>query len=372
MDAYAIYNKPENDLNLFHWGHFSAPDPFFALKINQRTVAFVSELELGRCKCESAFDDVVSWPEIRKQLSLGNNDVIWSAFFEYLHEKYDIKHFFIPHDFPAFIYKQLLNNPTFSVDFDDNFFAAQRAIKTETEIAEIRKACTLTAATIDYAKTILKNCESRYGQLYWNGEVLTSERLRILMESYCFDQGGKADGTIVACGKDAANPHCLGQGPLYTNQYIVIDFFPCVRSSHYYGDMTRTVMLGVPNEDQKRMYDCVLECQKKLISQVRPGISTKSLMDFAVKFFEANGYGLKRTQDGYEGFIHSVGHGIGLDLHEYPSVGNRDITLLPGMVITIEPGLYYKGIGGVRIEDDVLVTENGFELLTHCSYELTL
>ena len=372
MDAYAIYNKPENDVNLLHWGHFSAPDAFFALKIGQKTLAFVSELEYGRCKQESTFDEVVLWPEVRKQLALNSSNTFWPVFFEYLSKKYDIQRFFIPNDFPAFIYRQLLNCAKITVDFDETFFKTQRAIKTETEIAEIRKACALTAATIDYAKGILKSCEDRHGQLYWSGEILTSECLRTLMESYCHKHGGKADGTIVACGQEAANPHCEGQGPLMSNQLTVIDFFPYLRNSHYYGDMTRTVMLGAPSEEQKRMYNCVLECQKRLIDQVRPGISTKSLMAFAVKFFEDNGYGLKRTETGCEGFIHSVGHGIGLDLHEYPSVGNQEITLEAGMIITIEPGLYYRNTGGVRIEDDVLVTENGCEMLTHCGYELSL
>lgn len=372
MDAYAIYNKTENDLNLLAWGHFSAPDAFFALKIGSKTIAFVSELEYGRCKAESTFDEVVLLPEVRKQLKPKDSNAFWPAFFEYLSEKYGIQRFFIPNDFPAFIYQQLLNNSKFSIDFDDNFFKTQRAVKTEAEITEIRKACALTAETINYAKTILRACEPRCNQLYWEGKTLTSERLRTLMESYCYTHGGKADGTIVACGEDAANPHCLGQGPLATNQLIVIDFFPCLRSSHYYGDMTRTVMIGTPTEEQKRMYDCVLACQRSLIAQVRPSVSTKSLMDFAVKFFEDSGYALKRTETGCEGFIHSVGHGVGLDLHEYPSVGNRDILLQPGMVITIEPGLYYKNIGGVRIEDDVLVTQNGCEVLTHCDYELAL
>lgn len=372
MDAYAIYNKPENDVNLLHWGHFSAPDAFFALKIGRKTIAFVSELEYGRCKQESTFDEVVLLTEVRKQLPLKTGDAFWSIFFEYLSRSYNIQHFFIPNDFPASVYQQLLNHSKFTVGFDETFFKTQRAVKTEAEMVEIRKACALTAATLDYAKGILKSCESRVDQLYWEREVLTSERLRSLMERYCSDHGGKADGTIVACGQDAANPHCEGQGPLKLNQLIVMDFFPCLRSSHYYGDMTRTVMLGIPNEDQKRMYDCVLECQKRLVEQVRPGVSTKSLMTFAVKFFEDSGFGIKRTEAGCEGFIHSVGHGVGLDLHEYPSVGNQDIMLEAGMVITIEPGLYYKHIGGVRIEDDVLITEDSCELLTHCDYKLVL
>lgn len=372
MEAHAIYNKPENDLNLIHWGHFFTPDPFFALKVQQKTIAFVSELEYGRCKSESTFDGIVLLPEIRKQLSLSNNDAFWPAFFHYLHRHYSIQRFFIPNDFPAYLYHSLVGNPAFSVTFDDDFFKKQRAIKTKNELKEIRKACALTEATIEYAKTILQNCASHQNQLYWENKCLTAERLRTLMELYCYEHGGKADGTIVACGKDAANPHCVGQGPLYKNQFIVIDFFPCDRNSHYYGDMTRTVMVGEPQISQKKMYNCVLECQKRLIEQIRPGISTKTLMNFAVKYFEDNGYGLKKTADGCEGFIHSVGHGLGLDLHEYPSVGYHDIMLQPGMVITVEPGLYYKDLGGVRIEDDVLVTEDGCEVLTHCNYELTL
>ena len=310
--------------------------------------------------------------EIRKQLPSNAGEAFWPHFFEYLSCHYDIQRFFIPNNFPAFIYHQLLRCSQFKVSFDEMFFKTQRAIKTEVEMVEIRQACMLTAATLNYAKDILKACETRCGQLYWEGACLTSERLRSLMERYCSDHGGKSDGTIVACGLDAANPHCEGHGPLKPNQLIVIDFFPCLQRSHYYGDMTRTVMLGNPNVDQKRMYDCVLDCQKRLIDQIRPGVSTKSLMSFAVKFFEDSGFGIKRTEAGCEGFIHSVGHGLGLDLHEYPSVGNQEITLEPGMVITIEPGLYYKHIGGVRIEDDVLVTENGCELLTHCDYELVL
>ena len=265
MDAYTIYNKPENDVNLLHWGHFSAPDAFFALKIGQKTVAFVSELEYGRCKQESTFDEVVLLSEVRKKLALTDSNCFWPHFFEYLSKTYGIQRFFIPNNFPAFIYKQLIEHPQFTVDFDEKFFKTQRAIKTETEIAEIRKACALTAATLEHAKAILKACETRSEQLYWEGEILTSERLRFLMESYCHEHGGKADGTIVACGQEAANPHCEGQGALKPHQLIVMDFFPCLQSSHYYGDMTRTIMVGTPSKEQKRMYDCVWECQKHLI-----------------------------------------------------------------------------------------------------------
>lgn len=367
MNAYAIYNTPENDLNLYYWGHFSSPDAFFALKIGQKTLAFVSELEYGRCKMSSSFDEVYLLTEVKKYLREGD---FWPSFFFFLKEKYDVDVFIIPDDFPASIYWAI--NSVVQVKFDAEFFKTQRAIKNPLEVLEIKKACQLTADTIGFAKKILRQSQVLNGLLLWEGEVLTSERLRSVMEVYCMEHGGYSTDTIVACGKDAANPHCQGLGSIQENQLIVIDFFPCLQSSHYYGDMTRTFVKGKASEIQLNMYKCVLDCQRALISKVRSGVLTSELMHFAVNFFEESGYGLLRNREGCEGFIHSVGHGLGLDLHEYPSVGSQPIELKSGMVITIEPGLYFKSIGGIRIEDDVLVTEDGCEILTQLDYELEL
>lgn len=371
MDAYVIYDTPEHDLNLLQWGHFISPDAFLALKIGNKTIAFVSELEYGRCNAESTFTETYLLSDIRKILKEKLPTLpYWLALFKYLKEKFCIDAFIIPHNFPAKIYSEISSQVP--IKFDPTFFNNQRAIKTNQEVDEIKTACQLTASTIDYAKSILRKCIVKNGILYFDNEILTSERLRSFMEVFCLQHGGISQGTIIACGKDAVNPHCQGAGPLYKNELIVIDFFPRLKESHYYGDMTRTVLVGECSSQQKELYQCVLQCQHELILRVKPGVHVRSLMEFAVQFFENKGYGLKKSENNYEGFIHSVGHGLGLDLHEYPSVSYNDTLLQPGMVITIEPGLYFKTIGGVRIEDDVLVTENGCKVLSKCDYELII
>lgn len=371
MNAYVIYDTPEHDLNLLQWGHFISPDAFLALKIADKTIAFVSELEYGRCKETSTFTEVYLLSTIRKTLKEEFSPLpYWPALFKYLKGKFCIEAFIIPHDFPAKIYSEISSQVP--INFDPEYFNTQRAVKNSEEIKEIQAACRLTASTIDYAKSILRTCITKNDILYWEDEVLTSERLRSLMELFCLQNGGISEGTIIACGQDAVNPHCQGFGPLHANELIVIDFFPRLKKSHYYGDMTRTVLVGQCHKEQEKLYQCVLECQRELILRVKPGVPVKNLMEFATEFFEKHGYGLKKSENSCEGFIHSVGHGLGLDLHEYPSVSYNDTLLQPGMVITIEPGLYFKSIGGVRIEDDVLITENGCEVLSKCDYELVV
>lgn len=369
--AYCIYNATERDLNLLYWGNFSAPDAFFGLKLADRTIAFVSELEYSRCEQTSCFDEVYLLSEIRKELQvLSPEKAYWPAFFQFLQKKYKIDQFVVPNDFPAFIYAQIASEV--SINFDKDFFGTQRAIKTNSEIAEIQKACELTAKGIDFAKNILRQSQIRDQFLYYEGQILTSESLRSRLEAYCLSLGGYATDTIICGGLDASNPHARGKGPLHANELIVIDFFPRLQASHFYGDMTRTVLKGKANAQQEHLYNCVLECQQEIITKIRPGVYTNDLMQFALDFFEKASYGLKTSPNACEGFIHSLGHGLGLDLHEYPSVSHTPIELQPGMVITIEPGLYFKKLGGVRIEDDVLVTPNGCQVLSKCDYTLNL
>lgn len=371
MDAYAIYNTPHKDLTLLYWGRFDAPDAYFALKVGGQTIAFVSELEYDRCRAVGTFDKVFLWSDVRKELKRRYKDgSFWRNFFQSLKGRYAVERFIVPDDFPAAIYAAVASQVP--IVFDAPFFEQQRAIKTKAEISEIRKACSLTAAVLKEAMGILRESTVEKGILYFEGEALTSERLRAMIEVYCLERGGVADGTIVACGKDGAYPHCVGSGALRAGELIVIDIFPYLKTSHFYGDMTRTVIKGHATSEQKHLYQAVLDCQTALLEQLRPGVLTSGLQTFALHFFEERGYGLTRTESGMEGFIHSVGHGIGLDIHEYPSVGSQPIALKPGMVITVEPGLYFPSVGGVRIEDDVLITEDGCEVLTACDKALEL
>jgi Xaa-Pro aminopeptidase len=184
------------------------------------------------------------------------------------------------------------------------------------------------------------------------------------------------EGHIVASGEQAVEPHEKGHGPINRAEAIVIDIFPRSKKSGYFADMTRTVCLGEPSEKLQKMFDAVAAVQNLAESMIKPGVSCKSLQEAAEKYFAEHGYETsgKGTLFKYaEGFVHALGHGVGKDIHEKPHIsGKSEEVFLEGDVITIEPGLYYRGIGGIRMEDMVLVTKNGCQNLTRSSKEFVI
>jgi len=176
------------------------------------------------------------------------------------------------------------------------------------------------------------------------------------------------EGHIVACGPASAEPHEKGQGSLTIGQPIVIDIYPRSKASGYFADMTRTVCLGQPSVRLRSMFEVVLVAQELAFSLIKPGAKCADIHQVVVDLFKREGFitsGQGREFAFAEGFVHSLGHGIGLDLHTRPRISSiSDDVLAVGDVITIEPGLYYKDIGGVRLEDMLLVTEDGYRNLT--------
>jgi Xaa-Pro aminopeptidase len=173
-----------------------------------------------------------------------------------------------------------------------------------------------------------------------------------------------AQHTIVACGDDACDPHNEGSGPFRAHEAIVMDVFPKSSENGYYADITRTVVKGKPSDALRRVYDTVLEGQEMGLAMVKAGGSGKAIHTAIHDLFERAGYKTGVINERMQGFFHGTGHGVGLEIHEAPRISRVDDTLQPGHVVTVEPGLYYPGIGGVRIEDTVLVTNNGYENLT--------
>ncbi len=175
MNAYVIYNSTQNDSNLIYWGHFEAPDAFLAMKLDEYSVAFVSELEYGRCKATSCFEEVLLFTEIQKQAQQKYDKLsAWAALFCFLKDRYFIDSFVIPDNFPAKIYAEIKSSV--DVQFDRSFFETQRALKAADEVEEIEKACSLTSETIDYARNILRQSEVKNGELYWEQQPLTSNK----------------------------------------------------------------------------------------------------------------------------------------------------------------------------------------------------
>jgi Xaa-Pro aminopeptidase len=204
-----------------------------------------------------------------------------------------------------------------------------------------------------------------------DGEVLTSERVKVEIESTLLDRGCGLDETIVACGADAADPHNRGSGPLRPDEPIIVDIFPQDKSTKYHADMTRTFVRGDPDGTLAEWFDLTDRAREAALDAVEPGATGAAVHDAVCDIYEDAGLPTLRSDPTTEtGFIHSTGHGVGLDVHELPRVSPDGDELRPGHVITIEPGLYDPSVGGVRIEDLVVVTEDGYENLTDYPVEL--
>ena len=199
----------------------------------------------------------------------------------------------------------------------------------------------------------------RGGKLYHDG-LVTAESLRRLIHRELLDRDCVGKDTIIACGEQACDPHNRGSGPILPDQPIVFDCFPRSEKSGYHADMSRTVLKGKASKKVRHLWNTVRDGQQLGCELVHAGVDGTDVHRAIMDFFEQEGYRTERRKKGWVGFFHGTGHGIGLDLHEPPWIGkNRSFLLPEGTVVTVEPGLYYPGLGGVRIEDMVLVTKKG-------------
>jgi Xaa-Pro aminopeptidase len=241
-----------------------------------------------------------------------------------------------------------------------------RATKTPWEINQISATQEANEAAMAAAETLIATAEiGDGGELVHGGEPLTSERVKQEIEITLLRHGRALDETIVACDADGADPHNRGSGTLTADDLIVVDIFPRDKETGYFGDMTRTFVRGEPNDEAKRRYEVTHEAFETALNAVEPGVTGAEVHDAVCDVIEDAGYDTLRSDPSADtGFIHSTGHGVGLDIHEQPSLSPTGGELEPGHVITIEPGIYDPDIGGVRIEDLIVVTEDGYENLT--------
>jgi Xaa-Pro aminopeptidase len=240
-----------------------------------------------------------------------------------------------------------------------------RAIKTPREVGFIAKSQRAAVAAMRAAVAAIRAADvAPSGVLKSGGRTLTSERLKDLIERTLLERRCTASGTIVAVGPQGARPHDEGSGPLRAHVPIVIDIFPRDKQTGYWGDITRTVVRGRATPEVRRMFRAVLAAQRLALSMVRPGAESRAVQLAVEQFFREAGYETRLSPPGGEsGFIHSVGHGVGLDIHESPGLRNEPGRLAAGNVLTVEPGLYFPGLGGIRIEDTVAVVPGGYKIL---------
>jgi Xaa-Pro aminopeptidase len=238
----------------------------------------------------------------------------------------------------------------------------------------IRNAQRACEAALDEARVLLRSARTDGGGLEVDGQPLTSERLKRTIESVFMRFDVDGGDMIVSHGPQTAVGHDMGSGQLQPNEPIVFDLFPRDRATGCYADMTRTYVVGEPSEEVEEWYRLVKEALDRSTAEVRPGVNGRALFELVCALFQEAGYKTQLNKEPGEvledGFFHGLGHGVGLEVHELPSMGRTGHELVAGDVITIEPGLYRAGYGGLRLEDLVLVTADGHELLTDYPYEL--
>lgn len=353
--------SPQFSADLLWRTGFQAPDPVLYLECNGAKVLIVSQLEFGRATEEARVDTVLLFDALFDEAG----ERTMRAAVNVLIKRHGISEFTVPASFPFALGKKLETLVPL-VPVQGSLFP-ERSIKTDLELTFITQAAEAVRDTLEEVRVLLGKATIVGDHIMHDGALLTSEILREYIDAHLYTLGYSARGTIVSSGYHAALPHSVGTGPLLAHQPIVMDIFPYSRSSHYFADITRTFIKGTPSGAVIHCYEAVRKAQTVCIAALKAGVDAADLQQLANKVFAEEGYLTGESGSVIEGFIHSLGHGVGLELHEDPHVGASSSILPMGTVITIEPGLYYpQGIPahnlppiGIRLEDMLVVTETG-------------
>jgi Xaa-Pro aminopeptidase len=343
-------------------------DPFPYFEVDGRRVAVISSMEASRVA------EVAPGVEIIDPYELGLDELIaqgmqWDQLDPELTARaaahLGARSLVVPNELPVAVADRLRAEGIEVIPNEQEFIRRRRS-KNEAEVEGVRRAQAAADAGMAAAAELLRG----------DGEV-TAEQVREQIRAVCAEHGAPCSGDIiVAPGAAGATGHEVGSGPLAPGEPIIIDIWPRDERSGCYADMTRTfVRGGAVADDVKEWHALCVRALEEVYAQLRPGVTGRALFDVVCDIFEAAGEPTQRTKpDGetlHDGFFHSLGHGVGLDVHEEPSLGRTGSDeLVAGDVLAIEPGLYRAGYGGVRVEDLVLLTEDGYERLTDFPYAL--
>ncbi len=366
-DAFLMVSESACNADMYYATRLLSHDSFIYLNSSNEKL-LVSDMELGRAVKESRIKDVLPtsiYGMMEKLRKHKDADIAHSEMLiEFLHSE-KIKRIAVPYNFSVYL-ADCIRKQDIEVIPVKSPFREMREVKKEHEIKAIEKAQRAGEKAIAEGISVIKKASVRNGMLWWENAPLKSEDVRAIIERSLLDEGCEAQDVIVACGKGSSDPHWQGEGELLADEPIVIDLVPRTKKERYYSDMTRTIMRGTPVDELKEMYSAVRDSQTAAVEKIKAGITGNEIHNIVCDLLEERGYETARGKSGEftEGFIHSTGHGVGLDVHEAPNLGENGRELKAGCVVTVEPGLYYKSIGGVRLEDVVVVTEGGCKNLT--------
>jgi len=356
----------EHDANMLYAVGMFVPDPFIYLRIRGRELIVMSDLEVDRARRAAPHCRVLSLTKCQDRLRRAGirSPSLAQAIREILSSK-GVRRVLVPSGFPLGIATEL-TRLRISVKVRQGNFFSQREQKLPAEVKKISAALVMAEVGMAEGMQFLRAAKiARDRRLLHNHVPLTSEKLRSVIDTAVLQASGLPAHTIVASGRQGCDPHERGFGPLRADEPIIIDIFPRSQQTGYFGDITRTVVRGRANEGVRRLYDTVWRGQKLAFRKLRAGVPTVEVHRAVKEFFVQQGYETGKRHGRMEGFFHGTGHGLGLELHEAPRLGsNSPGKLKPGHVVTVEPGLYFSELGGVRLEDVALVTNNGARNLT--------
>jgi Xaa-Pro aminopeptidase len=375
-DTVLIYADSFRSPDMRHAVPLGVPDPFLFAEENGNRHVFVSSMEATRLRELGLFG-------VHPHEELGIDELIGSglAAREVAAQlalravgSLALKRASVPGAFPVWLADRLRADGV-ELDVDQELFDDRRRAKTAAQLAGMRRAQRAAEAAMDTCRELLRRAEIRGDELLLEGEQLTVERVKANMSVAFAAHDTTADEYIVAPGAQGAVGHDMGSGPIRPNSPLVVDIFPRDNVSAVYTDMTRTFVVGDVPDEVRQWHRLCQEALDTAVAEIRAGVEARAVFDGTCDIFEAAGEPTQRTKQSGEtlgdGFFHGLGHGVGLEVHEEPSMGRMaNKKLIAGDVVTVEPGLYRAGYGGVRLEDIVLVTENGAEVITDYPYDL--
>ena len=361
-----MVSDSERDADMLYAVGMFIPDAFIYLRINGRCNIVMSDLEIDRARREAPHCRALSWTHYSNRLrKAGVRNITHAHVINAILRERGLRSIHVPEKFPVGLVRRLrdlgvrvglMRGPCFP----------EREFKRADEVKKISAALMMAEVGLSEAHQALKNSKvGRNRRLLYHNVPLTSEKLRSIIDTAIIQSGGLAAHTIVAGGSQACDPHERGHGQLRANEPIVVDVFPRSQKTGYFGDITRTFVKGRAGEPLRKLYHTVALGQALAFKQLKAGARGVAVHDATQDFFTQQGYKTGRHNGRMEGFFHGTGHGLGMEIHESPRVApnSRDV-LRRGHVVTVEPGLYYPELGGVRLEDVALVTANGARNLT--------
>ncbi|MCR4413620.1 MAG: Xaa-Pro peptidase family protein [Thermoguttaceae bacterium] len=371
--AVIMAGVPLANAAVYHRIRFAVVDQVVYLEVpdqarGTRRVLILRDIEMERARQHARVDEVHSPADFKPEGGLsGDRETATAQAAAECLRRAGVRRAVADRTLPL-IYADMLRQAGIDVHCDREMGIVDRRRKDEEEIAHLREAQRVTEEVMARACRLIAQATARADGVLWHeGQPLTAERVRAMIDHWLIDLGYANPPAIVAAGPQGADCHELGSGELRTGQPVILDIFPRNRATLYHGDCTRTVVHGEVPDPVALMHAAVCRAKKAAIAAVRAEVSGEAVHAAATEAIRAAGYavGLPKEDDppSYTAMVHGTGHGVGLEVHEPPLLDLQGPPLVAGDVVTIEPGLYRRDLGGVRVEDMVVVTAAGCENL---------